>query len=259
MSGLSACPVVLPNPDIRTPPFRGVPASGCTGRFEGDQFERRLGQLVPHSDQANCSRYLTSTLCEGAVRKRPPPKLRPKRRTWTQTPAGRRHAAAAISTWNRKRHLAPKCRAKAKSTGEQCGNVAMSNGVCYLHGGRVGRGDGLWHKPVWPNGDAPDFEAKFQRKLRDQARAEKRRQARIAAMTPKQRDRYFKWRASHAPTSAADRAARRRDRGSDEWLRGVLDRPEKIDPEVAELRAKAEALRAEEAEIRRSLVQFEIP
>ncbi|MBY2969516.1 hypothetical protein [Rhizobium leguminosarum] len=100
----------------------------------------------------------------------------------------------------------------------------MANGRCAYHGGKTGRG-AAWHKHGWPNGDAPDAEQKLARKLRDKARAAKKRAARLAAMTPEQRERHDAWQRTHPPGAAAARASDRTRRKHAVEMRALIDQP----------------------------------
>ncbi|MDG4903494.1 MULTISPECIES: hypothetical protein [unclassified Mesorhizobium] len=111
-------------------------------------------------------------------------------------------------------------------------------------------GDG-YHKPVWPNRDAPDAEAKLNRKLNDLQRAAAKRAKRLAAMTPDERAAYEAWQRSHKPGSATARARERRERQEAKQVREILSaRPAPVsNPEVDELdrllaERKAELARA---------------
>ncbi|CDX62877.1 conserved hypothetical protein [Mesorhizobium plurifarium] len=186
------------------------------------------------------------------------------RRAGTPTrPGGWRGSAAqiaigraAIRAWNAKRHLAPKCGAKAKSHGGPCRQIAMANGRCWAHGGRVPSGEN-WHKPVWPNRDAPDAEAKLNRKLKDLQRAATKRAKRVAAMTPDERAGYEAWQRSHKPGPATARARARRERLEAKQVREILaTRPASaVASEIVELdkliaERKAELDRSTEANIK---------
>ncbi|RVC95857.1 MAG: hypothetical protein E5V54_00920 [Mesorhizobium sp.] len=143
---------------------------------------------------------------------------------------------AAIRAWNAKRHLAPKCGAKAKSHGGPCRQIAMANGRCWAHGGRVPSGEN-WHKPVWPNRDASDAEAKLNRKLNDLQRAAAKRAKRVAAMTPEERAAHEQWQKTHKPGPAAARARARRERQEAKQVREIFSaRPDPVAiPEISEL------------------------
>jgi hypothetical protein len=136
---------------------------------------------------------------------------------------------AAIRSWNAKRHLAPKCGAKAKSHGGPCQQVAMANGRCYFHSGKVGKGEN-WRKPVWPDGKAPGSAAKLNRKLDDLQRAAAKRAKRVAAMSPDERAAYEHWKRTHKPGSAAARARARRERQEALAVREVIARAASLRP-----------------------------
>lgn len=155
---------------------------------------------------------------------------------WQQSEQFRQIGSAAITAWNKSRGQRPKCKATAKWTGERCGQAAMANGVCYYHGGLTPSGDG-WHRPVWPNADAPDAEAKLARKLRDRERAAKKRSARIAKMAPAEREKHTRWSQAHTPGSARKRAAEkeRRRQNAEAFLKGDEANPTPVDPACAEL------------------------
>ncbi|RUY28910.1 MULTISPECIES: hypothetical protein [unclassified Mesorhizobium] len=118
---------------------------------------------------------------------------------------------AAIIKFNRTRHLRTKCGARRKADGLPCEQIAMSNGRCAWHGGKVPKGDHKWHKPLWPRG-APGAMKKLNRKLSDLQRAAKKREKRVAKMTPTELAKYRAWQKSHQPGSAAARARTRRER-----------------------------------------------
>jgi hypothetical protein len=101
----------------------------------------------------------------------------------------------------------------------------MENGRCAWHGGLTPKGD-AWHKPRWPKA-GPAAEKKLQRKLRDLDRATKKRAARVAAMTPAERERYERWRQAHKPGSAKARAAARHQRKMNQEARALFARLER--------------------------------
>ena len=127
-------------------------------------------------------------------------------------------ARGAITKWNRHgRHLHPKCGARRKSDGQPCQQLALGNGRCYLHGGRVPSGDG-WHRPRWPNKKAPGAMRRFHRKIGDLQRAADKRAKRLARMSAVERQAHEAWHKTHKPGSAkaraADRERRRQDRAA---------------------------------------------
>lgn len=172
-----------------------------------------------------------------------------KRKTIVST-AHRDQARDAILGWhNRLRAQRPKCGAKRKYDGEPCQQIAMSNGRCAYHGGRTPKGSG-WHKPRWPNGEAPDAEVKLRRKLKTRAKETERRSARLAAMTAEQREKHKRWQSSHTPGAARLRAERRLQRKLAVDVLTMLEKPpdstsvqlEKIQAEIAKLQRQAAAL-----------------
>ena len=144
----------------------------------------------------------------------------------TVSAAHRQRAREQLKRWQRViRPTLPKCGAKSRVTGEPCQQTAMANGRCYVHGGRTPKGD-AWHKPRWPNGDAPDAETKLCKKLRDHDRARKRRANRLAAMTPEERERHERWQRTHKPGKAAVRKEARLRREQAAAARAAIQRAE---------------------------------
>jgi hypothetical protein len=145
-------------------------------------------------------------------------------------------ARDAIMRWHRKvRPTRPLCGAKRKHDGEPCQQIAMENGRCHYHGGRTGSGKD-WHKTKWPKGTAPDAGKKLARKLRDQAKAAKARDKRLAAMTPEKRHLYEAWQRSHRPGPAAARAAKRAERKQAAWLAGLLKKDSLLESDEGKTR-----------------------
>ncbi|KAA3447126.1 hypothetical protein C7I87_28120 [Mesorhizobium sp. SARCC-RB16n] len=182
-------------------------------------------------------------------------------RAGANTPGGWRGSAAQIAVgrasiikWNRTRHLQPKCGAARKRDGEPCQNLAMANGRCPRHGGKTGKGNN-WHRPVWPDGNAPGAEAKLNRKLNDLQRAAAKRAKRAAAMSPEERAAHEKWQKTHKPGSAAARARSRRERQEGVAVREMIEsRPKpvpnaeaiELDRIIADRKAELERLREAE-------------
>lgn len=127
----------------------------------------------------------------------------------------------------------------------------MANGRCHYHGGRTPKAD-AWHKPRWPNGNAPDVEKKLHRKLRDLDRIARQRTKRLAAMTPDQRERYDEWSRSHKPGSPARRAERRRSLKQTAESLALLERPTPVNAVVDELQRDIDELK------RRAAASFDI-
>lgn len=145
------------------------------------------------------------------------------------------------------RHLMPKCGATSKSTGEPCRQFPMENGRCYYHGGRTPKGKN-WHKPSWPKKTAPDAEQKVVARLRNLERAEKRRQKRLAEMTPDERAAYDKWKRDHPTGTPTQREAKRlaREQNADARARLLQPAPERpVDPESAVIARRIEELRTQ--------------
>ena len=94
-------------------------------------------------------------------------------------------------------------------------NVPLENGRCRLHGGLTPKG-AQWHKPQLAMGT----HAKLERKLNDLEKRRKKRERRVARMTPQERERHAAWQASHKPGSGTERERRRRDLGSSRADRG---------------------------------------
>lgn len=169
------------------------------------------------------------------------------RRKRPRSPAQSLQAREVIKAWNLKRPHVGKCGAKARSTGEPCRDVPMANGRCYRHGGRVPKGGG-WHKPVWPNSERPDAEARLQRKLRDLERRTKKRARRVAAMSDEERAAHERWQAAHRPGSAAARARARTERAEAQATRRSLAAVDQLQPlsaEMAEIAAYRDHLLAQ--------------
>ena len=169
--------------------------------------------------------------------------------------AGKRTAPAAwvvagtfaLRRIQAQRHLMPKCGATSKSTGEPCRQFPMENGRCYYHGGRTPKGKN-WHKPSWPKKTAPDAEQKVVARLRNLERAEKKRQKRLAKMTPDERAAYDKWKRDHPTGTPAQREAKRlaREQNADARARLLQPAPERpVDPESAVIARRIEELRTQ--------------
>jgi hypothetical protein len=155
----------------------------------------------------------------------------------------RRTGVTAMHQANAVKATLPRCGAKCHRGGV-CQNPGTgAGGRCPKHGGLTPSGD-QWHVARLP----PDG-ARLVRKLESLAERRKKRAAEIAAMSPKQRERYDTWCKTHRPGRSAGREARRRDREA----REILERPRiaPVTPEIAALeaaladaRARREALEA---------------
>lgn len=172
---------------------------------------------------------------------------------WPKSDQFRDIARRAITEWNMKRDDLPKCGAKGRKTGEPCRHVAMANGRCYVHGGRTPKGDD-WHRPRWPDGDAPNAEVKLARKLRDMERSAKKRATRLAKMTPEERERHAHWQRTHKPGSPRKRAAEREYRRQNADAAKMLENKRAdVDPAVVDLQRAIDEL-----ERRAAAISFDI-
>ena len=165
-------------------------------------------------------------------------------------------ADEALRIWNAKRHLQPRCGARAKHSGEPCRQVAMKNGRCVYHGGATPRGD-AWHK-IQPPKPGPTHVRKLRRKLTDIERNAKKRARRLAAMTSEEQAAHRAWQKTHAPGSKKKRAAERARRKADVEARKMLaraDEPQPESPELIAIQREIERLQREieEAERRDTL------
>lgn len=169
----------------------------------------------------------------------------------------RMKADAALAKYNARRPYLPKCGAKRKRDGEPCQNLALANGRCRCHGGRTPSGDG-WHRPVWPNGKAPDASVRLGRKLQNLEKAARARAARLRRMTDDERKQYEEWHKARPATSAAERAAIKQMKlqasAARDLMRGSAAKAVRGDPEylalvarIAELRDQLAALHQEYA------------
>ncbi len=169
------------------------------------------------------------------------PRAMSRQRVWANSPAGHLAAQRAAEKSLAARRAAPRCGAARKSDGKPCQRPALKGRTrCRLHGGASGRGD-QWHVVQWPGPDAPP-EA-IERKMRDLARREQRRLARVAAMTPEQREIYEKRRRAVQPRSVTIREQERRSRQAAALLGAA--KPAKENVELAHLRAEYERLQGE--------------
>jgi len=162
----------------------------------------------------------------------------------------RMRARAAALHWHRKiRPARARCGARRKYDGQPCQQIGMANGRCAYHGGLTPRGDN-WHKPRWPNPDAPDAEQKLARKLRDLERAAKKRAARVAAMSPEERRRYDAWQRACKPGPAAVRAAARQARKQAAAFAKSLSEKRPANPEAEAIQREIDKLERRAASAR---------
>jgi hypothetical protein len=136
----------------------------------------------------------------------------------------------------------------------------MENGRCRLHGGATPKGDG-WHKPVWPDANATNWNAKLARKLVDLERAAKKRARRLRSMTPEQRADHAAWQRSHKPGAANARAAWRDEIANDAWLRKVFATPgaAPMSDELRAIAARIAEIEAESAVLAARLAELNAP
>lgn len=161
------------------------------------------------------------------------------------SPHDRERVRENLRRWHRvTRPTLPRCGAKARTTGEPCKHLALPNGRCRYHGGRSPTGDN-WHRPVWPKGAVNAVE-KLERKLRDRERAAKRRAARLARMSPEEREQHEAWQGAHRPGSAAGRRRRREDRRATAEARAMFreaaSAPPPADPAISDLQRSIDEL-----------------
>lgn len=155
--------------------------------------------------------------------------------------------AEALTRYNREvRPYRKLCGARTKSNEDHrpCQNLALAgHDRCRVHGGATPKGD-QWNLTQWPNGKAPDAEAKLQAKLKRIERDRKAKAKRLAAMSPEERQRYDQRTKTHAPGPAAERARRRAERKRAAEIRASLEKPDDrpVSAELAELQRQAAAL-----------------
>jgi hypothetical protein len=147
------------------------------------------------------------------------PEAEKARNRWRQSPRARECARKGALKALRIFAKAPKCGAR-KREGGFCENPGIgAGGRCRLHGGATPSGDN-WHRPVFPE-DA----RRFANKIESLRLREEKRLARVAAMTPEERERYERRRLSFLPGTKAARAAAREKRRQDEEARDLLAKP----------------------------------
>src|SRR5690242_6092236 len=101
----------------------------------------------------------------------------------------------------------PVCGAKRRSDGLPCQATPMPGRArCRSHGGCVPRGDS-WHR-VQPASSV----AKADRKIRDLERRRQKREARLALLSPDEREEFLRRSRLMQPGTVTDREQRKRDR-----------------------------------------------
>ena len=177
---------------------------------------------------------------------------------WQKSERFRQIGSSAMKAFHAIRHTLPKCTAISKSTGDQCGNLAMANGKCWCHGGRTPAGDG-WHRPVWPN-DGPAGERKLNRKLATFQRAAEQRERKLAGATEDERHNYEAWKKTHEPGKQANRAMKRKQRQDAASFRSVVEAPpadRPCDPELNALEIQIAVARRRAAALASKLADNE--
>lgn len=165
--------------------------------------------------------------------------------------------SAALTKYNRDvRPFRPRCGARRKSDGGPCQNLALRNGKCSKHGGKTPKAEN-WHVRQYPPGSAPNWEARFQEKLRRIDRDRRRVAKRLATMTAEAREQYDQWQRDHRPGSAGERQILRDERRSAEewreWRQRSASEVRPVSPELAELQRKAADLEAMRDELLRQI------
>jgi hypothetical protein len=141
-----------------------------------------------------------------------------RKRRWCNSPRFKEGGRKALARHRSRRWKLPKCGARRKSDGKPCQNLPLENGRCRLHGGLTPRGD------QWGVVQYPSSPEKLARKIADLQRREKKRAARIAAMTPEERARYERWCEAHRPGPKKRRAALKVERENDRAVRKIFAR-----------------------------------
>lgn len=143
--------------------------------------------------------------------------------------------------------LAPKCGARTKGSGRPCQlPVVEGRARCRRHGGATPRGAD-WHRVQW--GRPGMSTAQLEAKLRSLERRRKKRAAKVAAMTPDERQRFEARSKAMRPRTAAQRTAAVHDRATRAVFLEAQKRPPRPSPHEAELRALQERRAALEARL----------
>lgn len=153
---------------------------------------------------------------------------------------------AALAEFNAKvRPYLQRCGAKRRTDGEPCqAPVVPGKNRCRWHGGLVPSGD-HWHTLQWPKGDAKDWQEKLNAKLQRDERNRRRKERRLAKMSPEERAKYDDWLKYHRPGSKIERSKPRAAKKAAAAFQEIAERPERpVSPEIAALRAKAAYLEA---------------
>lgn len=153
----------------------------------------------------------------------------------------------------------PKCGAKKRGSEERCQNVALENGRCRLHGGLTPKGD-QWHRIQW--GGVISSPRKLARKMDELRVRQQRLEARLAAMTPDEREAYDRISRLRKPGTPAERLAARQGREARKWLQrlSAADRgAEKALTEADRIQAAIDALEAQAARLQSPPPEDDVP
>ncbi|TFE95799.1 hypothetical protein B5M44_20750 [Shinella sumterensis] len=103
-----------------------------------------------------------------------------------------------------------------------------------------------WHKLQWPKGDAKDWQKKLNAKLKRDERNRRRKERRLAEMSPEERAKYDEWAKYHRPGSKIERSKPRAAKNAAVAFKASAEAPERpVSREIAELQAQAAYLEAE--------------
>jgi len=166
-----------------------------------------------------------------------------KQRAWFDSPRMRDIRRIAATASIAARAEMSKCGARTRSGG-RCQKPGMANGRCDRHGGKTPSG-AQWHRPVLSADPV-----RRARKLKTLERRRTQLAARVAAMTPEERERYERRRTAARPGTPAQRAQRRQDRSARKGLQQPAATVEEVTPEIAALDALIAELERQQMEIR---------
>jgi hypothetical protein len=173
-----------------------------------------------------------------------PGEKRPKKHPGPADADRRRGIAKSLAV----RVAMPKCGAKRRTDGMSCTQpVSVEGKRCQYHGGATPRGPD-WHKrkPIDPNASPKKQEGKrLALRLRDKERA-----ARLAAMTPEEREAHERRRKAAQPGRAADRARAKADRDARALLEDLRRKREAEPADGAALLTEIERLERAARELR---------
>ena len=143
----------------------------------------------------------------------------------------------------------PKCGANKRRSEGRCENVALENGRCRLHGGLTPKGD-QWHRIRW--GGVKSSARKLARKQDELRVRQQRLEARLAAMTPEEREAYDRISRLRKPGTPGERLLARKSREARQWLQSLSEaerQAHKAHAEADRLQAAIEALEAQAARL----------